>query len=783
MARKKVETKKEYAGDDVRRWLDALEIAGKDQEKWETKGDEVIRRYRDEDDYEASSEFRAEQDRRFNILWSNVETLKPALYSQTPQPVATRRFKDEQDPLTKVARKGAMVLEKALEYHLDVYDFDGVLSDCRDDYLLPGRAVARIRYIPTYGKETTPRVPVNSRQNEDESIIFEDEDGNDVSKAPIKTDDEGYFIEGEAYRPVVYEEAHCEYVYWKDFRHGWARRWKQVPWVAFRSYLTRKQLIERFGDKGRKVDLDFTPKEVQDQNDIPEDQFKKGSVWEIWSKVDNKVYWVAPGYKASPLDERSPPLKLRNFFPCTKPLIAVGTNDNLRPIPEYHEYIDQAEELDTLTQRISSLTKALQLKGVYDAQHQELQQLLRTTRETELIGVESWAAFAEKGGLKGAIDFLPIEDIARVLISLYEARDRLKQDLYEITGLADIIRGASNAQETATAQRIKGQFASLRLRDKQKAFAKFAREAIELKAEVIAEHFSAQTLQLMTGMQIDQQVMELLRDDAMRNFRIDIETDSTILPDEQADKQSRIEFLETAGRYIASASAAAEGNPSVMPLMGQMLLFAIRGFRVGRELEEQFEETLGQIQQQPQQQGPDPQVVKEQAEMQMKQQQQQFDQQLEQKQAMFEAQLEERKAQQEAALETQKARHEMALEQMLAIHRMELEKVNAAAKARTDIMSQAIRAMNQHIGDLTNPQGPANEKASLNVGKSVDKMGKVMESVLKSIEGLGTSMSQNSAAMTQAAENFAKPRVVTLESGLDSGKPTALSKIVPETMQ
>ena len=167
----------------------------------------------------------------------------------------------------------------------------------------------------------------------------------------------------------------------------------------------------------------------------------------------------------------------------------------------------------------------------------------------------------------------------------------------------------------------------------------------------------------------------------------------------------------------------------------------------------------------------------------LKQQQQQFDQQLEQKQAMFEAQLEERKAQQEAALETQKARHEMALEQMLAIHRMELEKVNAAAKARTDIMSQAIRAMNQHIGDLTNPQGPANEKASLNVGKSVDKMGKVMESVLKSIEGLGTSMSQNSAAMTQAAENFTKPRVVTLESGLDSGKPTALSKIVPETIQ
>ena len=783
MARKKVEKKEEYAGDDVRRWLDALEIAGKEQKKWEDKGDVVTKRYRDEDDYEASSEFRAEADRRFNILWSNIETLKPALYSQTPQPLATRRFKDEQDPLTKVARKGAMVLEKALEYHLDAYDFDGVLQDCRDDYLLPGRTVARVRYIPTYGKQETPRVPVNARTNDDESVTFEDEDGNDLSKSPVKTDDNGYYVEGEPYQPVVYEEVHCEYVYWKDFRHGWGRRWKEVPWVAFRSYLTRDQLVERFGDIGKKVDLDFTPSEVEDQSDIESDQFKKGTVWEIWSKVDNKVCWVAPGLKSQLLDESKPPLQFKNFFPCTKPLIAVGTNDNMRPIPEYYEYVDQAEELDTLTKRIASLTKSLQLKGVYDGQHQELQQLLRTTRETELIAVDSWAAFAEKGGLKGAIDFLPIEDIAKVLLNLYEARDRVKQDLYEITGLADIIRGASDPRETLGAQKLKGQFASLRIRDKQKAFAKFAREALELKAEVIAEHFSAQTLQLMTGMEVDQQVMELLRDDAMRRFRIDIETDSTILPDEEADKAARIQFLDTAGRYVAQASAAGAQNPSVVPLLGQMLLFAIRGFRVGRELEEQFEEALNQIQGQPQQQGPDPKQVQAQAEMQMKQQQQQFDQQMEQKQAAFEAQLEQRKAQQEAMIEAMKAKQEMALEQMLAIHRMELEKVQAAGKVRSDIMTQALKTMNQHVANLTNPQGPANEKASLNVGKSVDKMGQVMESVLKSIEGLGASMSQNSAAMTQAAENFTKPRRVTLESGLDSGTPTALSQIVPETVQ
>ncbi len=776
MPRKK---KVENPDNPAKYWLDQIEVAGKNQETWENKGDAVIRRYRDERPSNSywDSELYEGGDRRFNILWSNTETLKPALYSQTPQPVAMRRFKDK-DPH---ARQAAEILERAMEYHLDAYDFDGTLQDCRDDYLLPGRTVARIRYIPSYGQETTPRMAVTAIHNEDDdSIRFEDDDGNDVSKSPIKTDDDGYYLEGESYRPVVYEEARCEYVYWKDFRHGWARRWKEVPWVAFRSYLTRQQVKDRFGDKiGEAIELDFTPKEVKEKTDYAEESFKKATVWEIWDKVGNRVIWVGPGYKKGLLDQKAPPLKLRNFFPCPKPLISTGTNDNLTPIPDYYEYVDQAQELDALTMRIASITDSLRLIGVYDAEQQELQQLLTTTKENQLVPVQRWAAFSDKGGLKGAIDWLPIEDAAKVLISLYEARDRVKQDLYEITGLADIIRGASDPRETASAQRIKGQFASLRMRDKQKAFAKFARDLLELKAEVISEHFSPQTLYLMTGQEITQPVMSLLRDDAMRRFRIDIETDSTILPDEQADKEARIEFLNTAGVYMERAATVAERIPAIAPLAGEMLLFAVRGFRVGRELEEQFEEMLEGLQERSQQPQPNPAQMQAQMEMQLEQQKQQFEQQMEQRQAAFDAQLEERKAQHEAMLETMKARHEMALEQMQAIHRMELEKVNAAAKARTDVMSQAIKAMNQHVADLTNPQGPANERASQAVGKSVDKMSQVMASVLKSIEGLGTAMSQNSASITQAAENMTRPRRVTLESGLDSDKPTAISEILP----
>jgi hypothetical protein len=40
--------------------------------------------------------------------------------------------------------------------------------------------------------------------------------------------------------------------------------------------------------------------------------------------------------------------------------------------------------------------------------------------------------------------------------------------IYEVTGISDIVRGQGNAQETATAQEIKSQWGSLRIRKLQK---------------------------------------------------------------------------------------------------------------------------------------------------------------------------------------------------------------------------------------------------------------------------------------------------------------------------
>jgi hypothetical protein len=565
-ANAKVETPEDFgAGDaesECKRWNEEIRTATRHFEKWVTRSRKIIRRYRDDRDAATAGIT------KFNILWSNVQTLQPALYAKAPKPQVDRRHLD-QDPVGKAA---SLILERALSHALEEYEFDEVMKAVRDDYLLVGRGTAWIRYEPQYGEEQ-----------------------------PDPSGDAG----AEPFRPVTYETAPCDYVGWEDFLHGVAPRWHHVPWVARKVHLTRDELVERFGEEVGKA-VPMKPVNGMDKDECNEygDVFKRALVWEIWDKGTRTAYWISPGHPQL-LDKRQDPLGLRDFFPCPRPLLATTTTDSLVPVPDYLEYQDQANELDELSARIAILTKALKVAGVYDASATGVQRLLGEGCENELIPVDGWAAFASNGGMKGSIQFLPLDEIASTLIQLYSARDKVKQDLYEITGLSDIIRGASMASETATAQRIKGQFASLRLTDRQNEVARFARDIIRLKAEIMSEHFAPETLLVASGYehmqgadpQVFQQAVELLKNDALRGFRIDIETDSTVAVDQQAEQDSRVAFLTAMGGFLREAVPMAMQAPQTAPLMAEMLTFAVRGFKAGRQLEQAFDQ-FGQTVQQ-----------------------------------------------------------------------------------------------------------------------------------------------------------------------------------------
>lgn len=461
-----VESPAEFGKDseaEYKRWIAEINAAMKPEEKFRTRAKEIEERYLDEKDQEQEQLRRGQRRmRRFNILWSNTEILKAALYANDPKPIIERRYRD-QDP---IGRQAGQVLDRVIRYLIDQTRFSETVKAAVFDATLPGRGVARVRYVPEYGPPQQG-------------------------------------IDGNPFRPVVYEEAKAEYTHWSDFLTSPARNWEQVRWVSFRALMTRNQGVEQFGQIFYKVPLTWPSddKQARQRGERDTEIFKRAEVFEIWDRQTKTVNWLGKDFTAGLLRKVEDPLRLKGFFPCPEPLSFTRTNSDIIPRAEYDLYRDQAEEIDTLTTRINNLIKAIRVAGIYDASNKELQQFL-TAVENTMTPIENWQGFAEKGGLKGAVDWLPIDMIVASLVQLAEARERIKQELYEVTGIGDIIRGASDPDETATAQRIKGRFAGLRLQDKQARVASFVRDLIELMAEVVAEHFAPETLKLMTSLQM-----------------------------------------------------------------------------------------------------------------------------------------------------------------------------------------------------------------------------------------------------------------------------------------
>lgn len=579
-----IESKEDIGSDSesvAKRWLMEIELYEKEFEDWNKLVQEIFKVYKDE--RKGSYEF-GTGDSRFNIYWSNISVLQPTLYSRTPKPEVERRFRDSDS----VGRLSASTLQRALDFVVKTEDFDGPMISVRDDTLHTARGVARVFFEPKMGEAIDP-----------------------VTGVPVEI--------------VVDARVYPEFVSHEDFYHSPARTWHEVRWVAFKSHLTKDEGIKRFGGVFKDVPLSQTSKYLEDHKDeLGSDyqMFKKACVYEIWDKSCKCVYWVAKGFHKV-LDEKPDPLSLKGFFPCPRPIYGTLTPSSLVPVPDFHLIRDQINELNHLSTRIKHLTEACKVAGAYDASEGDVLGQIMKQPDGKLVPVANWAAFAQKGGIEGAIVFLPIRDVAEVLMRLYEARDRKIGEIYEVTGISDIIRGNSDPSETATAQQIKGQYATLRLSARQAEVQRFARDLIAMMGEVVCEHFPPQILRQISGFDFMpdvnpedptefDQVRELLSSDPLRDFRIDIETDSTIAVDENVEKERRNEFLQALTGFLPAAIQTAQNAPSFAPVMGELLKFSVRTFRAGRQLEGAIEaavQNFVQELQNPPEQAPDPKML------------------------------------------------------------------------------------------------------------------------------------------------------------------------------
>jgi hypothetical protein len=634
-------------------WHDQIETAIKIFDKWEKRGLKVVKRYRDERDAIEMPRM------KFNILWSNIQVLFPALYGRQAKPEVSRRYMD-QDP---VGRLASTMLERVMEYETTQFgDFDAAMSGAVQDRLLPGRGTAWIRYEPVIVNEKPESTETAGQMEEPtepqvSSVVEDPTERIDAAHSPI------------------------DYVYWSDFLHSPARTWDEVWWVARAVYMTKDEGVERFGDVFKNVSLTSSNTDMDGKNPLTAKMTydKKAMVYEIWNKRSGKVCWIAKGYPQA-LDERDDPLELEEFFPCPKPLMATTTTGTMIPVPDYCEYEDQAQELDNLTQRIYLLTKACKAVGVFNAEFKELARMFSEGVDNKLFPVTGWAAMSEKGGLKGAIDMMDTSQIIVTLRELYAAREQVKQSIYEIMGISDILRGSSKAQETLGAQQLKANFGSLRLKSSQGDVARFATDIFKLKAQVICKFYPPELIVEMSGVmntpdgqdpQMLQAAIQMLSNSTIRDFHIAVEADSLAQIDEQAEKQGAQEAIQAIGLFLREAIPMIAQAPETLPMASEMLLFLVRRFRAGRGLESAVERAMKALQdkadqakQQPPQQNPE--MLQMQAEQQAEQMRMQAQAQSEQMKMQAQAQIEQGKAQLEMQMHEAKVQAEMQLAQMKA---------------------------------------------------------------------------------------------------------------------
>lgn len=619
-----------------RAWLALIKHAEKEFRTYQDKCDNIDKLY-------ASLERLANttRDRQFQMFWANIQVLAPSVYSRKPVPAVAARFQNR-DPVVRVA---ADLLERSTIVGFELEVIDQIMRQVRDDMVITARGTAWIRYeAAAKGNDFTQRVCIE----------------------------------------------HCDR---KDFLHDPARTWKVVDWVAKRSWGTKKEWRKRFraisGDAYKNLAYEKQVDEIEGANDGT----LKAGVWEIWSRSLNKVVWVGEGAERC-LDSGEPHLDLEGFFPTPKPAYGTVQRRSLVPVPDMVFYKDQLEEINELTARISALTDAVKLRGFYPAGAGEIgdavEAAMKSTADNAvLIPISNWSMLGG-GAAKDTIVWLPLADVVAAIQALVELRKQVIDDVYQITGLSDIMRGATDARETLGAQELKSQYGSIRVKDRQDELIRFALDITRISSEIMAENFQAKTLLSMSQLKIPtkadlakqaaplqaqiaqitaqiqraqtdpatmqaaqqnpehaqqilgqaqqqiqgltgqlqkleqtvtiEQVMQLLRDERIRPFVLDIETDSTIAPDENAQKQRATEFITAVGGFMNQAFPLVEAMPEAAPIAADMLKFVAGQFRVGREMQGKIEEFADQMAQKAgQQKGPSPEQQKAEVEIKSKQ--------------------------------------------------------------------------------------------------------------------------------------------------------------------
>jgi hypothetical protein len=587
---------------DLRYYLTCMDDAERAEREWRTRGREIVQIYRNQKSTQQKTKGKKWSGRQtFNILYSNTEVMLPSIYSKPPQPVVRSRFTAPSmkppaagRPAQKDIDTAASIMEKALEVVVDDEQSDEAIKSAIKDMLLPGRGICRVRWKPEMKTVDIEPDPLTGNQ------IMDPETG-----MPQQVERK------------VWEEVGDEYVYWEDILIDPVRQSADTDWIAFRHLFAEQRLVAEFQgspefDKvvaaGKVKDLLKWTEESAAKDTVGGgspmkassnlgDHVQKAMVWELWDRINKRILWIIRDGGGLLLRVDDDSYQLEGFFPIPAPILAISTTDSRIPVPFYDQYNELADDLDESSKRISAVTRQVKVRGGYNSASPEIANIL-TADDQKMIPVDGVDMM--NGGLQNHIWLVPILEWVNALKELYAARDQQKQAIYEVMGISDIMRGATKASETATAQRIKGSMGMVRLSDQKLAAANFSRDLLRLKGDIIAKNFDAETLALMTGEEVTPQVMAILRSDFMRTCTIDIESDSTVVADEQQEIESNAQLMMALQQLMAGAQGMLQTGllppPQVILMTLELIKMIIKPIRNSRGVTELIDDFMEQLQ-------------------------------------------------------------------------------------------------------------------------------------------------------------------------------------------
>ena len=517
------------------------------------------------------------------LWWSVVQVEHTGVYSSQPVPDIRPR-NEVNNPAFKTA---ARVLERGISYCVDDQSFDDNMHRSVDEYLALGLGTIRCKVDSVIVNEWTGEVNLLGQKMMAEKIQD--------------------------------QTLRWEFVPYDRF--GWepSQNWKHVDFIYFRHPMDQAACKQRFGRRIR-----GSKKDVERHGH--EKDWQKGTVdiYEIWDRKHKKVLFFAKG-EPEPIDVIDDPLKLINFYPCPLPMMTNVCSHSYEPQPDYDFIEPYDTEINRLQERRMSLLEQIKAVSMHDKSMPELAELFEM-EDGESKPVDKLLSRIGNGGtLENIMMFPALREKMEVLAQITEQIAFVKAQVDEILGIADIVRGVTSAAETATAQEIKGRWVGLRLTPKRDQVQYTVREMFRIMGQLLCNIFTDENLARMTQMEIPQESLQVLRDDLMMQFAIDIESESTIAKDEFRERETRQSMMDSVGAYASSVLPMVQQGYMPAGVSSAILQAALQPYtKYSRALDEELttlqttEQQLQQLTQQLQQE----QTTHQQTQAQMQQWQQ-----------------------------------------------------------------------------------------------------------------------------------------------------------------